>query len=155
MKYSFITQHKNTYPISVQCRVLGVNRSGYYHYRANVANKLADPVRQEMLDWVKDIAASSRYSYGSRRMAKALNVLGYPVNRAGKGDGGINFYSLRHLYLYPPNNRLPDRKRCWLICPAIPIALPSPTIDSLPMMNVVLRSNGKTTAPNTVCVTNP
>ena len=81
MKYSFITQHKNTYPISLQCRVLGVNRSGYYHYRANVANKPTDPVRREMLEWVKDIAASSRYSYGSRRMAKALNVLGYPVNR--------------------------------------------------------------------------
>ena len=81
MKYSFITQHKNTYPISLQCRVLGVNRSGYYHYRANVANKPTDPVHREMLEWVKDIAASSRYSYGSRRMAKALNVLGYPVNR--------------------------------------------------------------------------
>ena len=81
MKYSFITQHKNTYPISLQCRVLGVNRSGYYHYRAKVANKPPDPVHREMLEWVKDIAASSRYSYGSRRMAKALNVLGYPVNR--------------------------------------------------------------------------
>ncbi len=81
MKYSFITRHKNTYPISLQCRVLGVNRSGYYHYRANVANKPVNPVHQEMLDWVKDIAESSRYSYGSRRMAKALNILGYPVNR--------------------------------------------------------------------------
>ena len=88
MKYSFIryrittiTQHKNTYPFGLQCQVLGVNRSGYYHYRATVANKPADPVRQEMLDWVKDIAASSRYSYGSRRMAKALNVLGHPMKR--------------------------------------------------------------------------
>ena len=81
MKYSFITQHKDTYPISLQCRVLGVNRSGYYHYRANVANKPVDPMQQEMLDWVKGIAESSRYSYGSRRMRKALNVLGYPVSR--------------------------------------------------------------------------
>ena len=81
MKYSFITQHKNTYPISLQCRVLGVCRSGYYHYRENVANKPADPVHREMLDWVKDIAESSRYSYGSRRIKKALNVLGYPVSR--------------------------------------------------------------------------
>ena len=34
-----------------------------------------------MLDWAKDIAKSSRYSYGSRRMKKALNALGYPVSR--------------------------------------------------------------------------
>jgi len=34
-----------------------------------------------MLEWVKDIAESSKYSYGSRRMKKALNALGYPVSR--------------------------------------------------------------------------
>ncbi len=81
MKYSFITQHKNTYPIGLQCQVLGVSRSGYYHYQANVANKPDDPVHQEMLEWVKDIAESSGYSYGSRRMKEALNVLGFPISR--------------------------------------------------------------------------
>ena len=40
-----------------------------------------DPIHQEMIDWVKDIAESSRYSYGSRRMKKALNALGFPVSR--------------------------------------------------------------------------
>jgi putative transposase len=34
-----------------------------------------------MLEWVKEIAASARCSYGARRMAKALRALGYPVNR--------------------------------------------------------------------------
>ncbi len=81
MKYSFITQHKNTWPISLQCQVLGVNRSGYYHYRAKMLNRPDDSEHQEMIDWVKDIAESSRYSYGSRRMKKALNALGYPVSR--------------------------------------------------------------------------
>ena len=81
MKYSFITQHKNTYPIRLQCQVLGVNRSGYYNYQANQVNKPDDSEHQEMLEWVKDIAESSGNSYGSRRMKKALNVLGYPVSR--------------------------------------------------------------------------
>ncbi len=31
--------------------------------------------------WVKKIAKSSKYSYGSRRMKRALNALGFPVNR--------------------------------------------------------------------------
>ena len=34
-----------------------------------------------MLEWVQDIAKASDYSYGSRRMKKALNCLGYPVSR--------------------------------------------------------------------------
>jgi len=81
VKYSFITQHKNTYPVSLQCQVLGVSRSGYYKYQWNRANRPDDSEHQDMLEWVKDIAESSRYSYGSRRMKKALNALGYPVSR--------------------------------------------------------------------------
>ena len=81
MKYAFITQHKNTASISLQCQVLGVNRSGYYHYRAHAANKSVDSVHQAMLERVKAIAEHSRYSYGSRRMMKALTLRGYPMNR--------------------------------------------------------------------------
>ncbi len=81
MKYSFITRHKNTWPISLQCRVLGVTRNGYYSYWTRRNSRPEDSEHQDMLDWVKDIAASSKYSYGSRRMKKALNALGYPVSR--------------------------------------------------------------------------
>lgn len=34
-----------------------------------------------MLEWVKEIAESSRYSYGTRRMQKALNALCFSVTR--------------------------------------------------------------------------
>ena len=81
MKYSFIAQHKNTYPLSLQCQVLGVSRIGYYHYQASQAKKQDDAKHQEMLEWVKKIAESSGYSYGSRRMRKALNALSFPVSR--------------------------------------------------------------------------
>ena len=81
MKYSFITQHKNAYPISLQCQVLGVSRNGYYQYQRSWDNRPDDPIHQEMLEWVEDIAKSSDYTYGSRRMKVALNVLGYPVSR--------------------------------------------------------------------------
>jgi transposase InsO family protein len=81
VKYAFITRHKNTYPVSLQCQVLGVNRSGYYQWQVNQANRAPDPEHEEMLGWVKDIAESSKHSYGSRRMKAALNALGYPVSR--------------------------------------------------------------------------
>ncbi len=81
MKYTFITQHKNTYPISLQCRVLGVSRQGYYHYSTVTANKQKTTEHQEMLEWVKEIALKSDFSYGSRRIKKALNALSYCVSR--------------------------------------------------------------------------
>ncbi len=63
------------------CRVLGVSRQGYYHYRRNTEARLADPEHQEMLEWVKDIAIASNYTYGRRSMKKAMNVLGFPITR--------------------------------------------------------------------------
>ena len=81
MKYLFVTQHKKTWPIDLMCRVLGVSRQGYYHYRRNTEARLADPEHQEMLEWVKDIAIASHYTYGRRRMKKAMNVLGFPITR--------------------------------------------------------------------------
>lgn len=62
------------------CSVLGVKRNGYYHYLKS-REKPTDTVHEEMIEWVKDIAESSKDSYGSRRMKKALNILGYPVSR--------------------------------------------------------------------------
>lgn len=63
------------------CQVLGVNRNSYYSYLKRLADKPDDPEHQIILDWVKRIAESSGYSYGSRRMKKALGALGYPVSR--------------------------------------------------------------------------
>jgi len=81
MKYACITQQKNAASISLQCQVLGVNRSGDYPYRAHAVNQPVDVVHQEMLERVKDLAEHSRYSDGSRRMMKALTLRGYSVNR--------------------------------------------------------------------------
>jgi len=84
VKYLFIAQNKNTWPISLQCQVLGVTRSGYYSYQARLESRPDDPRHQEMIDWVKDIAKRSGYSYGSRRMKRGLNTLGYPVSSYAK-----------------------------------------------------------------------
>ena len=81
MKYSFIAQHKRTWPVDVMCQLLGIKRSSYYSYQRRNKNKPIDPEYLGMLEWIKKIAESSRYTYGSRRMRKALNALGYPVGR--------------------------------------------------------------------------
>ncbi|MCU7903291.1 MAG: hypothetical protein KZQ66_15905 [Candidatus Thiodiazotropha sp. (ex Lucinoma aequizonata)] len=50
MKYSFITQHKNICPISLQCQVLSVKRSAYYQYIARKTSHKEDKNHQEMLE---------------------------------------------------------------------------------------------------------
>ncbi len=72
MKYAFITQ---------QCRVLGVSRQSYYHYSKVTANKQKTAEHQEMLEWIKELAVLSDFSYGSRRMKRALNALSHVVSR--------------------------------------------------------------------------
>lgn len=81
MKYAFITQHKKTWPVDLMCRLLGVSRSAYYQYCQRRADSPPDSQRQAMLEAVKDVAGASDDSYGSRRMRKALNALGFPVGR--------------------------------------------------------------------------
>jgi putative transposase len=66
--------------VTVLCRLMGVSRSGFYDYLRR-QDRDPDPEHEEKLEWVKDLAEASDNTYGSRRMAKALRVLGYRVGR--------------------------------------------------------------------------
>lgn len=61
------------------CKLFAVTRSGFYKYQKK--SKEPDPIREELLEWTKKVAESSDYTYGARRMKKALNALGYPLGR--------------------------------------------------------------------------
>lgn len=63
------------------CQLMGVSRSACYDYVRCTDNCSADPYHEEILETVRGIANSSNHSYGSRRIGKALNALGYPVGR--------------------------------------------------------------------------
>lgn len=53
MKYSFIAQHKKTWPINLMYRVLGVKRNGYYCFQTRNRDKPEDPEHNEMLAYEK------------------------------------------------------------------------------------------------------
>ena len=57
-----------------------MSRNGYYSFKSSAAREV-DPEHLEMLEWVKDIDQSSKHSYGSRRMKRAMNALGFPISR--------------------------------------------------------------------------
>lgn len=63
------------------CQLLGVTRQGYYSYQKRQTYKPEETVNKELTEWIKKIAESSHYCYGSRRMSKALNGLGYCIGR--------------------------------------------------------------------------
>lgn len=81
MKYSFIAQHKKTWPVDLMCRVMGVKRNGFYRFLKQQTGSPRDPLPEDMLEAVREIAKASDYTYGTRRMKKALNILGFPISR--------------------------------------------------------------------------
>lgn len=59
-----------------------VTASGYYSYQKRKRTKPKnDPSHNELINWVKQISEASKFTYGSRRIRKALNALGFPVGR--------------------------------------------------------------------------
>jgi transposase InsO family protein len=62
------------------CRMMGVGRSSFYDWQKR-QDEPPDPQREEKLEWVQDLSEASDHTYGSRRMAKALQALGYPTGR--------------------------------------------------------------------------
>ena len=63
------------------CEVLKVSRSGFYGYLLRQSQPTIDVEEVTLLNRVKAIAIKTRYCYGSRRMAKALQEEGFQVGR--------------------------------------------------------------------------
>ncbi len=81
MRYAFIAEHRDLWPVSVQCAALDVSRSGFYDYVSRQAHPTIDAEEVTLVARVKAIAAKTRDSYGSRRMASALQDEGFAVGR--------------------------------------------------------------------------
>jgi putative transposase len=81
VRYAFIVQHQETWPLAVLCEVLEVSRSGFYAYAQRQAAPRMDRDEVALLARVKAIHAETGHSYGSRRMAKQLQAEGYAVGR--------------------------------------------------------------------------
>lgn len=80
LKYQFIAREKKAYPVALLCRILDVSRTGFYDFQRR-RQRPPDGERAALLAAEKQIAESSHCSYGSRRMARALGALGYPMGR--------------------------------------------------------------------------
>ena len=78
MKYAWIEEHREAYPIRMLCSLLAVSRHGYYHWRQN-KKRGEDPFLAEA---VKSIFEASHKAYGTRRIkAELLREYGWIVSR--------------------------------------------------------------------------
>ena len=65
----------------MMCRLMGINRYSYYSFQNRNENKPVDQNRIQTLSLIQEIAQMSHNTYGSRRIQKALNGLGYDIGR--------------------------------------------------------------------------
>jgi transposase InsO family protein len=80
VKYQFIEDHRDQYPVTLMCQLLDVARSGYYKWREQPlsARKMADLL---LLRHIQDIFTESRETYGSYRIHAELAEQGLRCSR--------------------------------------------------------------------------
>lgn len=75
MKFNWIEQHKDDFPVTTMCRLLDVSRSGYYDWRHRPPS--ATSLRQaELVEHIQKAHDDSRQIYGSPRVHRALQAQG-------------------------------------------------------------------------------
>lgn len=80
MKYRFINDHRQNYPVATMCRILGANRAEFYAW---LNKPLSDSAidNQRLLSSIRDSHPASGRVYGSRRVYAYLRET---VERCGK-----------------------------------------------------------------------
>ena len=80
MRFRFIADHQEKWPVRVMCEVLGVSPAGYYAWRGRLESARAASNLNLLAD-VRRLHAQHRGRYGSPRMHAALRAEGRGVSR--------------------------------------------------------------------------
>jgi hypothetical protein len=75
VRYKFISEHKNEFPVGKMCKVLQVNKSGYYKWLHWEPGKRAIFYAQLTTE-IKQVYWKSKQRYGSPRITKELQQQG-------------------------------------------------------------------------------
>ena len=77
MKYAWIHEHRAVFRINAMCRCLGATRPGYYPWLREGTDDESD---RALIAESLDIMEASLYTYGIKRVTKALQDRGFHVN---------------------------------------------------------------------------
>jgi putative transposase len=75
VKFAFIRDHQEQFPVEIQCAVLEVSRSGFYAWMTRPECPRAKR-RDELVAKIRALHADSRETYGSPRVFQALKASG-------------------------------------------------------------------------------
>ena len=71
MKYAWIAEHRDSFPVAVMCEVLGVSSSGYYASRDREPSARAKR-HERIKQAVTQVHAESHGIYGSHKIAQEM-----------------------------------------------------------------------------------
>lgn len=80
MRFAFVRDHEQEFPVDVACRVLRVSRSGYYAWRGRPPSPAARQ-RAELAERIARSHQASRKIYGAPRVHRELRAEGVRVSR--------------------------------------------------------------------------
>jgi transposase InsO family protein len=111
MRYLFIRDHALQYPVTVQCDVLKVPRSGYYAWRRCPESLRAQEDRR-LLKLIKTAHTASKSTYGSPRIYKDLHDQGetcgkHRIARVMRAYGIVTKHRRKYRITTDSNHNLP------------------------------------------------
>ena len=87
MRFRFIEDHREAWPVRLLCAALEVSASGYYAWRGRPESARA-AVNRDLLADVRRIHEQHRRRYGAPRIHAALRAEGCLVSRGRRSPGG-------------------------------------------------------------------
>jgi len=96
MRYQFIEKQKKAWPINLMCGVLGVSRSGYYHWTSRGPSR-RERSNQELDRRIHAIFAEHQQRYGAPRITKTLHHEGLTCseNRIARRMRALNLQAIQ------------------------------------------------------------
>jgi putative transposase len=115
MRFRFIEDRRNEYPVTVMCSALDVSTAGYYAWRSRPQSPRSASNR-ELLSQIRQIHCDNRGRYGSPRVHAELVAQGRGVSR-GRVERLMHRHGVRAIMARPRRVRTTDSRHDLPIAP--------------------------------------
>jgi putative transposase len=115
MRFCFIEDRRDEYPVRTMCAVLGVSPAGYYNWRSRPESRRA-VANRALLAEIKSIHRDNYGRYGSPRVHAALDAQGRGVSR-GRVERLMRRHGIRAIMASPRRVRTTDSRHDLPIAP--------------------------------------